>query len=70
MKPLFMKSGLIGCGIWLSTAQPSGLKGRKRQESQMGRVGSAADFGARGGRRARNEGGARGKVPRGSSLFG
>ena len=29
-------------GIWLSTAQPSGLKGRKGQKGQMGRVGGAA----------------------------
>ena len=34
--------GLEGCGIWVSTAQPSGLDGRKRQKSQTGRVGSAA----------------------------
>ena len=34
--------GLEGCGIWLSTAQPSGLDGRKRPKGQMGRVGSAA----------------------------
>ena len=31
--------GLEGRGIWLSTAQPSELKGQK---GQMGRVGSAA----------------------------
>ena len=29
-------------GIWLSTAQVAGLKGRKRQKDQMGRVGCAA----------------------------
>ena len=34
--------GLVGCGIWLSIAQPSGLKGRKRQKGQMEWVGCAA----------------------------
>ena len=37
--------GLVGCGIWVSTAQVAGLKGRKRQKGQMGRVGSAAVLG-------------------------
>ena len=34
--------GLVGCGIWLSIAQPLELKGQK---SQMGRVGCAAVLG-------------------------
>ena len=37
--------GLVGCGIWVSTAQVAGLKGRKRQKGQMGWVGSAAVLG-------------------------